>query len=82
MSLQVADVKKVLISVDQLNLMGNEVYLNGNRSFIRKTGGLTPVKKVGLNFVFSIWVPRRGTKDTKGMSTCRVQDWRTVQTQD
>ena len=54
--IQVADVQKILVSVDQMNEMGNQVVLNGTNSYIEntKTKQRTRVKKVGRNFVFSI----------------------------
>ena len=59
MPIQVADVKKVLMSTHKMNETGLRVILDGeNSNIVEKTSGIsTPIKYENGRYYFDMWVP-------------------------
>ena len=57
--MQVADVKKVLMSTHKMNQTGLRVVLDGEGSYFveKSTGKSTPIKYEGGKYYFDIWAP-------------------------
>jgi hypothetical protein len=63
MRITVADVNKVLGSVHRMNLGGNKVVLDGDRSYMEgKSGRRTRIHYKDGQFVMYLWVPSTGRK--------------------
>ena len=67
MPLQIADVRKVLMSTHRMNETGLKVVLDGNESFFieKKSGKITPIKYEGGKYFFDIWTPSVKNKKIK-----------------
>ncbi len=61
MRIQCADVKKILGSVHKMNLGGNVVVLDGDRSYMqnKETGKKTRINYELGQYVMHVWVPAR-----------------------
>ncbi len=61
MKIQCADVQKVLGSVHKMNMGGNVVVLDGNRSYVqnKESGQKTRIEYEGGQYVMYVWVPSR-----------------------
>ena len=58
MTVQVAPVRKPLLSTDRLNDAGNDVMLRKYKPYIKnvKTGEVTDIKRVGRAYTVDMWV--------------------------
>ena len=59
--MQCADVKKVLCSVHKMNMGGNVVVLDGERSYMqhKESGRRTRIEYEGGQYVIYLWMPLR-----------------------
>ena len=74
MPMQVADVKRVLMSTHKMNETGLKVVLDGANSFFveKRSGKSTPIKYEQGKYHFDIWAP--AIKTTKASSTIRKSE--------
>jgi hypothetical protein len=67
MKVQCADVKKVLCSVHKMNMGGNVVVLDGEKSYMqhKESGKKTRIEYEDGQYVMYLWVPARREEVTK-----------------
>jgi hypothetical protein len=75
MRMTVADVHKVLGSVHKMNLGGNKVVLNGDKSYMEsKTGKRTRIFYKDGQFILYLWVPAVAKKQVVEKSGVKVHN--------
>jgi hypothetical protein len=75
MRLTVADVNKVLGSVHRMNLGGNKIVLNGNKSYMEgRNGKRTKIHYKGGQFIMYLWVPKAKGEAVAKMGEVKVQN--------
>ena len=76
MPIQIADVKKVLMSTHRMNETGLKVVLDGENSFFveKSSGKSTPIKYENGRYFFDIWVPASIKQRAPGQNSRKAME--------